>query len=86
MCGLLWCAIHRQFMCLFGHVESRCGHVLIALFGHMVQFGFGCAVGQKRFALWLPTYCAYRIFRVCVICTSEMPWAFHEWFESLWFI
>lgn len=73
-------------MCLFGDVESRCGHVLIALLGHMVQFGFGFVVGQTRFVLWLPMYCAYWIFRVYVICASEMPWTFHEWFESLWLI
>jgi hypothetical protein len=46
----------------------------------------GCVVGQKRFVLWLLMYCAYWIFRVYVICASEMPWAFHDWFESLWLI
>ena len=33
------------WMCFFEQVESRCGHVLIMLFGHRVRFGFWVCVG-----------------------------------------
>ena len=43
--ALLWRAIRNPFMWGFEHVESRCGHVFMALLGHSVQFGFGCRLG-----------------------------------------
>lgn len=36
---LLWHAIRSPFMYGFIHVDSRCSHVSISLFGHSVQFG-----------------------------------------------
>ena len=71
------------FICGFVHVDNRCGHVSIALFGHRVQFGFGYVSGQKIFFRWLPMYWEYRNFNVCVICASDMPAAFQKWLESL---
>ena len=43
---LLWRAIRNPFKCWFEHVESKCGHVSMALLGHSVQFGFGYKLGQ----------------------------------------
>ena len=36
-------------MCGFVSVDSKRGHVSISWFGHNVQFGFGCVVGQNIF-------------------------------------
>jgi hypothetical protein len=46
--ALLWRAIHSPFMWGFEHVESKCGHVSMALLGHSVQFEFGCKLGHKK--------------------------------------
>ena len=51
-----------------------------------------CAVGvgicycQNMFFWWYPMYWAYQNFKVCVICTLDMPEGFHKWFESFWLI
>ena len=65
--ALLWCAMCNPCKCWFEHVESKCGHVSMALLGHSVQFGFGYRVGQNTFLLWFPMYWAYWSFRVYVI-------------------
>ena len=44
---LLWRALWSLLMCLFEHVDSSCSHVSIVLFVYKVQFGFGCALGEK---------------------------------------
>ena len=41
--------MRNPFMCWFEHVDSRCGHMSIVLFGYNVQFRFGCVFGQKTF-------------------------------------
>lgn len=30
----------------FVHVNSRCGHMSVAWFGHNIHYGFGLVVGQ----------------------------------------
>jgi hypothetical protein len=54
----------------FKHVESKCGHVSLALLGHSVQFGFRCKLGQSIFLQWFPIYWAYRSSKVCVMWAS----------------
>jgi hypothetical protein len=60
-------------MCVFGHVESIYGHMLIVLVGHREQLGFGCVMGQKMFFLWLLMYWAYQSLSVWIMCVLEMP-------------
>lgn len=57
----------------FELVESKCGHVSMALLGYRAHFGFGCKVGQNIFLRWLPTYWAYQNFRVCLIWVFAAP-------------
>ena len=40
-------------MCGFVSVDSKRGHVSISWFGHNVQFGFGCVVGQNIFFFYM---------------------------------
>lgn len=56
----------------FVHVDSRCGHVSISLFGHSVQLGFGWVSGPNVFNRCLPMYCAYHNFSICMFCALEM--------------
>lgn len=64
-------------MCGFVHVDNKRGHMLISCFGHNVQLGFECVVGQKMSLLW-----AYWYFNVCVIVMC-VPLAFQNWFDNL---
>ena len=68
--ALLCLAILRPFRYGCSHVDSRWGQVSLSLRWHRVQLGFGCVRGQNMFFLWLPMYCAYLNFRVCVIWAS----------------
>lgn len=82
MCAIWWTALfnhimQRPLVCGFEHVGSRCGHVSAMLFGHSVQFGFECVVGQNMFFLWLPMYEEYQNLSSCAIGASKIPWAFH---------
>jgi hypothetical protein len=81
---LLWRAMRSPCKCWFEHVESKCGHVSMALLGHSVQFGFGYRVGQKIFLRWFPMYWAYRSFKVYVIWASVVLGVFQNWLENLW--
>ena len=47
--ALLWHAIRNSFKCYFEHVESKCGHVSMALLGNSVHFGFRYKFGEKIF-------------------------------------
>ena len=38
------------FLCVYWGIWRVDDHVLIVLFGHRVQFGFGCVVGNNRFS------------------------------------
>ena len=84
--ALLWRAMRSPFICGFEHVDSKCGHVSMVLLGHSVQLGFEYKLGQTMCLRWLPIYCAYQNFRVCVIWASTVPGFFKIWLESLWFI
>jgi hypothetical protein len=33
-------------MCWFGHIDSRCDHVLISYIAHSIEFGFECVIDQ----------------------------------------
>ena len=39
--ALLCLAIWKPFVSWFVHVDSKCGHMSIVLFGHNVQLGLG---------------------------------------------
>lgn len=65
--------MQRPFICGCVHVDSRCGHMLIAWFEHNVQFGFEWVVDQKMLCQWFSMYWAYRNVRDCVIWAFEMP-------------
>jgi hypothetical protein len=46
VCAIWWSvlicrAIRNPFKCWFEHVESKCGHVFMALLGDNVQFSLG---------------------------------------------
>ena len=43
--ALLCLAILRPFRYRCSHVDKRWGHVSLSLFQHIVQLGFGCAMG-----------------------------------------
>ena len=58
---LLWQAIRSPFVYGFIHVNSRCSHVSISLFGQSVQFGFGYVSGQKVFFNGCPRVVHIRI-------------------------
>lgn len=64
------------------NVDSKCGHVLIVLFGHRVQFGFECVSGQKIFFGWLPIYWAYQNFSVCLIYAYDIMGVFQKWLDN----
>ena len=49
--------IRSPFMCWSEHVNNKCGHVSISLFGLSVQFGFGLAL--ICYVKWLSMYYAY---------------------------
>ena len=41
-------------MCVFVHVDNRCGHMSISCFGINIQFGFGYVNGENTLFLMVP--------------------------------
>ena len=88
----IWCiawlcrTMRRPFICGCVHVDSSCGHVLIAWFWHSVGLGLGGLLAIRCFLGGFPCIEHIKIIVFCIICTSEMPLAFQKWFDSLWWI
>jgi hypothetical protein len=48
-------------MCVFVHVDTRCGHMLSSCFGIYIEFGVGCVSGENFF-LMVPHVLSVHIF------------------------
>jgi hypothetical protein len=90
VCAIWWSvlicrATRNPFKCWFEHVESKFGHVFMALLGDSVQFSLGI-IRLEDILWWLPIYWAYWNFRVCVIWAYVVPGFFRKWLQTLWLL